>query len=133
MNQRFGREKRLLNAEQFKAVFDSPDFRLSGRYILVLARYNQLNHARLGLIVGKKNAKLAVTRNQIKRIFRESFRLLQEQLPAVDMVIVTRRGIADLTANELRQELARQVKRLQRQSQATSTPISVAQAGQSHA
>lgn len=133
MNQRFGREKRLLNAEQFKAVFDSPDFRLSGRYILVLARYNQLNHARLGLVVGKKNAKLAVTRNQIKRIFRESFRLLQEQLPAVDMVIVTRRGIADLTANELRQELARQVKRLQRQSQATSTPISVAQAGQSHA
>lgn len=133
MNQGFGREKRLLNAEQFKAVFDSPDFRLSGRYILVLARYNQLNHARLGLVVGKKNAKLAVTRNQIKRIFRESFRLLQEQLPAVDMVIVTRRGIADLTANELRQELARQVKRLQRQSQATSTPISVAQAGQSHA
>ncbi|MGI6408070.1 MAG: ribonuclease P protein component [Gammaproteobacteria bacterium] len=133
MNQRFGREKRLLNAEQFKAVFDSPDFRLSGRYILVLARYNQLNHARLGLVVGKKNAKLAVTRNQIKRIFRESFRLLQEQLPAVDMVIVTRRGIADLTANELRQELARQVKRLQRQSQATSTSISVAQAGQSHA
>lgn len=133
MNQGFGREKRLLNAEQFKAVFDSPDFRLSGRYILVLARYNQLNHARLGLVVGKKNAKLAVTRNQIKRIFRESFRLLQEQLPAVDMVIVTRRGIADLTANELRQELARQVKRLQRQSQATSTPISVAQAGQSNA
>lgn len=133
MNQGFGREKRLLNAEQFKAVFDSPDFRLSGRYILVLARYNQLNHARLGLVVGKKNAKLAVTRNQIKRIFRESFRLLQEQLPAVDMVIVTRRGIADLTANELRQELARQVKRLQRQSQATSPPISVAQAGQSHA
>lgn len=133
MNQGFGREKRLLNAEQFKAVFDSPDFRLSGRYILVLARYNQLNHARLGLVVGKKNAKLAVTRNQIKRIFRESFRLLQEQLPVVDMVIVTRRGIADLTANELRQELARQVKRLQRQSQATSTPISVAQAGQSHA
>ncbi len=134
MNQGFGREKRLLEAKQFKAVFDSPDFRLSGRYILILARHNQLDHARLGLVVGKKNAKLAVTRNQIKRVFRENFRLLQDELPSVDMVIVTRRGIADLTASELRQELVKQIKRLQRQSRAAnSSSSSVAQAGQSNA
>ena len=133
MNQGFSRKKRLLDAQQFKAVFDSPDYRLSGRCILVLARHNQLNHARLGLVIGKKNARLAVTRNQIKRIIREYFRLMQKQLPAVDMVVVARRGIADLSATELRQELARQVKRLQRQSQANNPPSSVAQADQNHA
>ncbi|TDQ37333.1 ribonuclease P protein component [Thiopseudomonas denitrificans] len=133
MNQGFGREKRLLDAKQFKAVFDSPDYRLSGRCLLVLARHNQLEHARLGLVVGKKNSKLAVTRNRIKRVFRDYFRLHQNELPSVDMVIITRRGIADLSASELRQELARQVNRLLRQSRSASTPPSVVQAGQSNA
>lgn len=133
MNQGFGREKRLLDAKQFKAVFDSPDYRLSGRCILVLARHNQIDHARLGLVVGKKNTKLAVARNQIKRQFREYFRLHQDELPNVDMVIVTRRGIADLSAMELQQELAKQVKRLLRQHQSAQSSSTVAQAGQSNA
>lgn len=133
MNQGFGREKRLLEAKHFKAVFDSPDYRLSGRCILVLARHNQLNHARLGLVAGKKNSKLAVTRNQIKRQFREYFRLHQSELPCVDMVIITRRGISELSGIELRQELAKQVKRLLRQQQSVKTPSTVVQAGLSNA
>lgn len=119
MNQGFGREKRLLEAKQFKAVFDSPDFRLSGRCVLVLARHNQSGHARMGLVVGKKNSKLAVARNQIKRQFREYFRLHQDELPDVDLVLVSRRGIDQLTASEQRQDLARQIKRLLRQHQAS--------------
>lgn len=119
MNQGFGREKRLLEAKQFKAVFDSPDFRLSGRCVLVLARRNQAGHARMGLVVGKKNSKLAVARNQIKRQFREYFRLHQDVLPDVDLVLISRRGIDQLTAHEQRQDLARQIKRLLRQHQAS--------------
>lgn len=134
MNQGFGREKRLLDAKQFKAVFDSPDFRLSGRYILVLARHNPLDHARLGLVVGKKNTKLAVARNQIKRVFREYFRLHLNELPCVDMVVITRRGIAELSASELRQELAKQVRRLKHQSRpAQHSSPSAAQAKQNNA
>lgn len=133
MNQGFGREKRLLNASGFKAVFDSPDFRLSGRYLLVLARHNQIEHPRLGLVVGKKNARLAVTRNHIKRQFREYFRQQQGILPNVDMVIITRRGIDGLNASELRHELARQVKRLLRQCQSAPTPSAESQSYHAHA
>lgn len=133
MNQGFGREKRLLDAKQFKQVFDSPDYRLSGRCILVLARHNQVGHARLGLVAGKKNTKLAVARNLIKRTCREHFRLNQDQLPPVDMVIITRRGIADLSASELRQELVKQTRRLLRQYQSAHTLPSDVQACQSNA
>lgn len=117
MNQGFGREKRLLDAKQFKAVFDSPDYRLSGRCILLLARNNAAGQPRLGLVIGKKNTKLAVDRNQIKRHTREFFRQHQHQLPNVDLVVISRRGISDLSAAELRQELDKQAKRLLRQQQ----------------
>ena len=48
---------------------------------------NDKSRARLGLIVAKKTAKLAVQRNYMRRVLRELFRLNQHQLPAVDVVI----------------------------------------------
>lgn len=42
--------------------------------------------ARLGLIIPKRFANRAVTRNTIKRIIRETFRHKREQLPAADYV-----------------------------------------------
>lgn len=133
MNQGFGRDKRLLDAKEFKAVFDSPDYRLSGRCILVLARHNKSGQPRLGLVVGKKNTKLAVTRNRIKRNIREFFRQHQGNLPDVDMVVITRRGITELSPVELRQELARQAKRLQHQYRKARNTSSALQAGHPHA
>ena len=50
-------------------------------------RVNDKNIARLGLIVSKKTAKLAVQRNYMRRIMRELFRLNQYNLPAMDLVI----------------------------------------------
>jgi ribonuclease P protein component len=43
--------------------------------------------ARLGLIIAKRYAPHAVTRNAIKRVVRESFRLCQTRLPAADYVV----------------------------------------------
>lgn len=129
MNQGFSREKRLLDAKQFKAVFDSPDYRLSGRCILLLARYNTSGYPRLGLVVGKKNTRLAVGRNQIKRQTREFFRLHQGTLPAVDLVVISRRGISELSPTELRQELGKQANRLLRQHQKAQDMSAVQQAG----
>ena len=50
-------------------------------------RVNEVNIARLGLIVSKKTAKSAVQRNYMRRVLREIFRLNQYNLPAVDLVI----------------------------------------------
>jgi ribonuclease P protein component len=50
-------------------------------------RYNEANLPRLGLIVSKKMAKLAVQRNYMRRVLRELFRLNQHNLPVIDLVI----------------------------------------------
>ncbi len=115
MNLGFGREKRLLVPKQFKAVFDSASNKVSSKSVLLLARENQLEHPRLGLVIGKKSVKLAVERNRIKRQIRESFRHNQNILNGVDVVIVARRGIADLSNIELRQQFDKMWKRLARQ------------------
>ena len=65
---------KLLKAIEYKYVFDKP-VRSSDRYFTVLARPNNLTHSRLGLAFTKKRVKLAVARNRLKRISRESFRL----------------------------------------------------------
>ena len=115
MNLGFGREKRLLTPQQFKAVFDSASNKVPGKNVLLLARDNQFEHPRLGLVIGKKSVKLAVERNRIKRQIRESYRHNQDILIGVDIVIVARRGIADLSNIELRQQFDKMWKRLARQ------------------
>ena len=85
----FTRDHRLLNGEQFSHVFAAPR-RSSDRYFTVLVRENGGSHARLGLAVAKKRIRLAVGRNRIKRLVRESFRHNAHQLGAVDVIVLSR-------------------------------------------
>ena len=110
----FGRDKRLLKSRQFAAVFDSPTGKAPGKCVLLLARDNGLDHPRLGLVIGKKSVKLAVERNRLKRIMRDSFRLHQEMLGGLDIVVVARKGLGDLDNPELHQQFAKLWKRLAR-------------------
>ncbi|WP_218567586.1 ribonuclease P protein component [Pseudomonas cavernae] len=114
MSQGFGREKRLLTPRQFKAVFDSPSGKVPGKNVLLLARDNDLDHPRLGLVIGKKSVKLAVERNRLKRVIRNSFRLNQDSLAGWDIVIVARKGLGDLDNVELAQQFGKLWKRLAR-------------------
>ncbi len=70
---RLQKRARLLKAAQFSRVFDQ-SVRSGDRYFTVLASPNALLHPRLGLAISKRNAKLAVQRNRLKRIIREYFR-----------------------------------------------------------
>jgi len=56
----------------------------------VIARPNGLGHARLGLAVGVRSAGNAVNRNRVKRVVREAFRHIHQELPAVDLVVNAR-------------------------------------------
>jgi len=111
----FGREKRLLTPRHFKAVFDSPSGKAPGKNVLLLARANDLGHPRLGLVIGKKSVRLSVERNRLKRVIRDSFRLNQESLGALDIVVVARKGLGDLDNPELHQQFGKLWKRLARQ------------------
>ncbi len=70
------KQAKLLKAADYNHVFDK-SVRSSDRYFTVLARPNGLLHPRLGMAFTKKRVKLAVGRNLLKRITRESFRLTE--------------------------------------------------------
>jgi ribonuclease P protein component len=83
---RFRRTHRLLKTDEFSSVFN---FKLSrnNTTFQITARPNDLTHARLGLVVGRKVHKRAVCRNYMKRTVREWFRLHRETLPHLDFVV----------------------------------------------
>ncbi len=114
MSRGFGREKRLLTPRHFKAVFDSPTGKAPGKHVLILARDNGLDHPRLGLVIGKKSVKLAVQRNRLKRLIRDSFRLNQNELVGWDIVVVARKGLGELDNPELIHQFGKLWKRLAR-------------------
>jgi ribonuclease P protein component len=68
---------------------------------MVIARPNDLGHARLGLAVGVKSAGNAVNRNRIKRVVREAFRRRQQELPSVDMVVNARPAAGKATNSQI--------------------------------
>lgn len=90
---------RLLKTDDFSSVFHLRNVR-SNPFFQVYAAPNQLGHARLGLVVGKKVAKQAVRRNYIKRSVREWFRLNQATLPACDFVVRARQRFGREQRNE---------------------------------
>ncbi|MDE1463748.1 ribonuclease P protein component [Spartinivicinus poritis] len=121
MDQRFSKESRLLNKADFQRVFDNAPFRASHPNLLILAAPSSHQQPRLGLVVGKKNTKKAVARNRIKRLIRESFRCHKQQLPAIDLVCISRKGLADLDNPAMFQLLEQQWKRLIKKASKLST------------
>jgi ribonuclease P protein component len=102
--QSFQKKQRLLNAKEFKAVFQSAKKRTTP-YLAVFSKTNNLGYARLGLIVAKRNVRYAHERNLIKRIIRESFRLNQSVLCEVDLVVIVYRAYNALSKKEKRQAI----------------------------
>ena len=98
----FNKSQRLLNSADFKAVRGTR-LTVSSPQFLLLAKPNQLSHPRLGLAIAKKQVKLAVGRNQIKRVVREVFRHESNETPNIDIVVMVRRGVNGLDAKELHQ------------------------------
>lgn len=94
----------MLTPAHFTFVFQQPQ-RAGTPQITILGRLNSLGHPRIGLTVAKKNVRRAHERNRIKRLTRESFRLRQHELPAMDFVVVAKKGVADLDNRALSEAL----------------------------
>ncbi len=58
--------------------------------------------ARLGLVIAKRYAPHAVTRNALKRVIREAFRTRRLTLPARDYVVRLQSRIAPVSLTELK-------------------------------
>ena len=97
----FGKAKRLLNAKEYSRVFDGTEAKASHKRLLLLAKRNNSSRHRLGLVIARKNVRLAVERNRIKRVAREFFRTLQGEEPGMDVVLLARHGMDQLDNAEL--------------------------------
>lgn len=105
---RFTKKQRLLDSGEFQAVFGDARLKVSCRTLLVLARHNESQHARIGLVVGKKHLKTAVQRNRIKRQVRESFRHIQQELTGLDIIVLVRHGtIGEQDNQQVRESIDR--------------------------
>ena len=89
MDRRFARNRRLLTAADYRAVFDQ-GLACSSEYFTLLARQNEQSVGRVGLAVAKRRIARATRRNAVKRIVRESFRHHQNELAALDIVVIAK-------------------------------------------
>ena len=97
------KQAKLIKTDDFSSVFNLRK-RIATPYLVMRFKPNTLNRPRLGLIVAKKTAKLAVKRNYMRRVLRELFRLNQHDLPAVDLVIQAQKVFETADFNRIKQE-----------------------------
>jgi ribonuclease P protein component len=102
----FRRRQRLLKPAEFKRVF-AQAVRAGNGQLLLLGRPNGLPYARLGLGISKKHLRSAVARNRVKRQVRENFRRHQYELAGLDIIVLSRPGLAQVPNGELRAALER--------------------------
>jgi ribonuclease P protein component len=97
-------QRRLRRKSDFEAAY-ARGRRFGNGFFAVTARPNDIGGPRLGLAVSVKTAGSSVERNRIRRTIRESFRLHQHEIPAVDLVVSARGRARDAAGAELRASL----------------------------
>jgi len=75
------------SSEGFGEIFKKPDQKFSTKSILVLSKSNTCGISRIGVAIRKKDTKLAVDRNNIKRKIKGSFLAKVLELPPRDFVV----------------------------------------------
>lgn len=100
----FPREHRLITKFDFNNLFNKSR-KISQQNLVLIVKTNSKEQARLGLVVGKKTAKSAVVRNRIKRVIRESFRKVHNQLKKVDIIVIARKPCEKLNKEKIRESI----------------------------
>ena len=103
----FPKYYRLTKTDEFSSVFG---FRkaLKSRHFLLHYRLRAPEEAlgaRLGLVVAKRLLRRSVDRNMIRRLARESFRLIRCKLPARDLILRLAAKPQELDRRVLAQEI----------------------------
>lgn len=102
----FSKADRLRTSSDYREVSASGKRWVCGQFV-VLARRNGRSRSRLGITVSRKVGH-AVTRNRIKRIVRDYFRLNRDPLPAaLDLNVIARQSTGKRDNAAIRDNLGR--------------------------
>jgi ribonuclease P protein component len=81
-----GEERRLVRKADFERLLREGTRRTRAGYLFIVAQ-RASGAPRLGILISRKHSAKATVRNHIKRCIREAFRLEQERLGAVDVLV----------------------------------------------
>lgn len=96
---------RIKDNKEFQQIFNEGNSFANRQLVIYYRKKKNNNHFRVGLSVGKKIGN-AVIRNRIKRLLRQAFLELQDQInPAYDIIIIARNPTKDMTFDEMRNSL----------------------------
>ncbi|MGV2999222.1 ribonuclease P protein component [Streptococcus suis] len=94
---------RVKRERDFKEIFNKGK-NVANRKFVIYHLPQDRDHFRVGLSVSKKLGN-AVTRNKIKRRLRHVLLELKEDIQAEDFVIIARKGVEELTYQEIKKNL----------------------------
>ena len=86
-------KRSISSKEGFSDIFESPDQIHSTKNILVLSKDNSLGFSRIGVAIKKRDNRLAVDRNNIKRKIKGSFLAKVLELPHKDFVVYVKKNL----------------------------------------
>ena len=110
------KENRLKNKYAFKATYKAKNFHCNGGITLNVGK-NNINGTpvKIGFVVSKKTHKRAVKRNRLKRLMRESVRLIlkEKQLNKyVSLIFTAHSGALDKNFNEIDDSIKQLIKEI---------------------
>lgn len=92
-------EHRIRNPSEFSVVFSRGKSFAEGCFVFHALK-TERNIPRLGILINKRYVRLAAKRNNIRRVIRERFRLMQHQFIGFDLVVSLRDPIDKSTTLE---------------------------------
>ncbi len=110
----FTKEQRLLTPAAFREVFDAPERKLHQSHLMAFVRSNKLDQPRIGMAITKRKVPTAVSRNLVKRLIRENFRIQAAKLKNKDIVFIIKNSIKDTTNKELKKEIVNIFNKIER-------------------
>lgn len=105
------RSHRLKKNEHFQAVFQRGTSAANKQFVLYSAKQEGQAAFRVGISVSKKIGN-AVIRNRVKRLIREAVARLEASIPkGLDLVIIARPGVEQMSLETIEQSLLHVMKR----------------------
>jgi len=100
---RLVKQAKMIKTDDFSSVFNFRK-RISTQYLAIHYQPNLHQRPRLGLVVGKKIAKLSVSRNYMRRVLREFFRTQQHDICHVDLIVRVQKKFSKVDFKQIKQE-----------------------------